>query len=80
MDWSQQNSARSDEDVVADSRMSLADMLASTAESDVVKHYAVSPYLGGFTDDYTCAVVAEIPFANSCAGVDFKPGQKSADL
>lgn len=55
-------------------------MLASAAESHVVKHYAVGPDQGGFTDDHAGSVVAEIPFADGRAGVDFKPGQESADL
>ena len=72
--------ARADEDVIADGRVPLADVLARAAERDTVVYKAVVPDLGGLADDDAHAVVNDKALADLRAGVYLYPGAVPAAL
>jgi len=79
-DRSQKSRPGADQHVIADGGMSFPDVLAGTTQRDVVKHDTIDTDPGRLADYDTGSVVAEIPFADLCPGMDFKSGQETADL
>ena len=60
--------------------MPLADMLAGATQRDVVEHNTVLTYLSRFTYNYPGTMIAKIPFTYLRSGMNFKTGEKPADL
>ncbi len=72
--------ARADDHVVADGRMTLADILACTAEGYTLIERHVVANDGRFADDYAVAMVDKEPLPDACAGMNLDPRDMAAVL
>src|SRR5579885_2249637 len=79
-DVSENFCAGTDDDSVADRRMTFSGILAGSAERHALIHEHIIADFAGLTDDNSHAVIDETAAADGRTGVDLDSGQGSRDL